>query len=190
MADGNVARAEVCASCVKPNIHLSWASRSAALALRRAAGGRACGGPARGGSTDGDGGRRHVRGEGGAEDAAAAAAGRRVQRGAQLQVLTWSTERAARVATRCVAINRGRASACAGVLRAREVFMRMDMCGVFCCGGFGLQHLVRACSCVICAWAAGHARLGMDTRSVGSGRGCGCVGPSLGAAQSAAPLWG
>eukprot|EP00966_Prymnesium_polylepis_P286893 6626581-Prymnesium_polylepis.1 len=29
----------------------------------------------------------------------------------------------------------------------------------------------------------------MDMRSVGSGRGRGCVGSSLGAAQSAAPLW-
>eukprot|EP00966_Prymnesium_polylepis_P254840 5888121-Prymnesium_polylepis.1 len=29
----------------------------------------------------------------------------------------------------------------------------------------------------------------MDMRSVGSGRGRGCVGPSLGAAQSAALLW-
>ena len=90
----------------------------------------------------------------------------------------------------CVAINRGRASACAGVLRAREVFMRMDMCDVFCCGGSELQCPVRARSCVIRAWPAGHARGGMDMRSVGSGRGRDCVGPFLEAAQSAAPLWG
>ena len=90
----------------------------------------------------------------------------------------------------CVAINRKRASACAGLLHAQKVFMCMDMCGVFCCGGSGLQRPVRARSCVIRAWPAGHARVGMDMRSVGSGRRRGCVGPSLGAAQSAAPLWG
>eukprot|EP00966_Prymnesium_polylepis_P031486 732349-Prymnesium_polylepis.1 len=33
-----------------------------------------------------------------------------------------------------VAVSHGRASARAGVLRAREVWVRMDMCGVFCCG--------------------------------------------------------
>eukprot|EP00966_Prymnesium_polylepis_P113374 2621528-Prymnesium_polylepis.2 len=57
------------------------------LALRRAAGGRACGGPALGGVADGDGGRRHGRGEEDAEDAAVAGAERRGQGEAQWWVL-------------------------------------------------------------------------------------------------------
>eukprot|EP00966_Prymnesium_polylepis_P235723 5451527-Prymnesium_polylepis.1 len=52
-----------------------------------------------------------------------------------------------------VAVSRVRASACVGVLRAREVCVRMDMCGVFCCGGSWLQRPVRARSCAIRAWA-------------------------------------
>eukprot|EP00966_Prymnesium_polylepis_P221509 5124202-Prymnesium_polylepis.1 len=60
----------------------------------------------------------------------------------------------------------------------------------FAVAGLGCSALfVRAHECVIREWPAGHARVGMDMRSVGSGRGRGCVGPSLGAA-SAAPLWG
>eukprot|EP00966_Prymnesium_polylepis_P266386 6153423-Prymnesium_polylepis.1 len=46
-----------------------------------------CGRPVRDGVADGDGGRRHDRGEEDAEDAAAAAAERRVQREAELWVL-------------------------------------------------------------------------------------------------------
>ena len=69
-------------------------------------------------------------------------------------------ERAVRVAVRVRCVRSDCRALASGRCSRESHETCLELCGVFCCGGSGLQRLARARSCAIRAWAVGHAWIG------------------------------